>query len=704
VTAFERLHPALQHHIVNSLGFTELRPLQAQALEPVLDGEHVLLVAPTAGGKTEAAFLPVLSRQLTADWAGLSVLYVCPIRALLNNLEQRLSRIAGLVGRRVGLWHGDVGDSARRRLVADPPDVLLTTPESLEVMLVTRRSEKERLFSGVRAVIVDEIHAFAGDDRGWHLLAVLERISRLAGREIQRLGLSATVGNPEALLAWLAGACVGERRVVAPAGSAPDAPADVQVDFVGNLTNAATVVSRLHRGEKRLVFCDSRARAEELASRLREAGVETHVSHSSLSADERRRAEAAFAWGRDCVIVATSTLELGLDVGDLDRVIQIDAPSRVASFLQRLGRTGRRPTSTRNCLFLATTEEALLQALGLVSLWRSGFVEPVVPPARPLHILAQQVMGLALQERGIGRSLWREWIGRMPGFAALATSDVEAVLDRMLACEVLWDEAGLLALGRGGEEAYGRRHFMELFSVFTSPPLFRVLHGREELGQVHQSSFAVKSGQEAVLLLAGRSWLVRHVDWSARVALVEPTELRGRSRWLGTGQPLGFELCRSVRAVLGGAAEPEGASRRARERLAEMRAELGFVAGDGSVLVRGPGERIKWWTFGGLLANAALAHAFEELTGRKAVADNFALTLAEGGGMSGSVEEALASLRESDPAQLAPPIPDEALEELKFSACLPHELARAVLRERVHRPEAVRAVLSEAPRVVTASP
>jgi ATP-dependent Lhr-like helicase len=702
VSGFERLHPALQHHIVNSLGFADLRPLQAQALAPVLDGEHVLLVAPTAGGKTEAAFFPVLSRQLSEGWVGLSVLYVCPIRALLNNLELRLSRYAQLVGRRVALWHGDVGDAARRRIVAEPPDVLLTTPESLEVMLVSRRREKERLFAGVRAVIVDEIHAFAGDDRGWHLLSLLERIGRIAGRELQRLGLSATVGNPEALLDWLAGACAGPRRVVAPPDGAAEVPTDVQVDFAGSLANAATVVSRLHQGDKRLVFCDSRARCEELASLLRQAGVETHVSHSSLSAEARRQAEAAFAWGRDCVIVATSTLELGIDVGDLDRVVQIDAPWRVASFLQRLGRTGRRPGATRNCLFLATTEEALLQALGLVRLWGQGFVEPIEPPALPLHILAQQLMGLTLQERGIGRHLWPEWIGRMPGFATLDPADVAGVIDFMLARGILWDEQGLLAIGRGGEEAYGRRHFMELFSVFTSAPLFTVLHGRDELGQVHQSSFVVASGQEPVLLLAGRSWLVTQVDWAARVAHVQPTDLKGRSRWLGTGQPLHFALCQGIRGVLAADGPPAGASRRARERLDELRAELSWVRGEGTVLARETGARLKWWTFGGLLANAALARGFEELTGRKAVADNFALTLPADAGTD-AVLDALRRLRERDPATLVPPIPDQALDELKFSDCLPPALARRTLEARVHRPGDIARLLAQPLRVVNSA-
>lgn len=200
MTPFDRLHPALQHHIVNSLGWSSLRPLQETAIEPLLAGEHALLLAPTAGGKTEAAFFPLLSRMMTEGWPPLSLLYVCPLRALLNNLESRLYHYCSVVGRRVALWHGDIGDTARRRILSDPPDCLLTTPESLEVMLISRRTDKARLFANLRSVIVDEIHAFAGDDRGWHLLSVLERITRLAGRELQRVGLSATVGNPDQLL------------------------------------------------------------------------------------------------------------------------------------------------------------------------------------------------------------------------------------------------------------------------------------------------------------------------------------------------------------------------------------------------------------------------------------------------------------------------------------------------------------------------
>ena len=217
--------------------------------------------------------LPLLSLMAMRDWQGVSVLYVCPLRALLNNLQPRLHQYSQWLGRSTAVWHGDVGQPARQAILRDRPDVLLTTPESLEAMLVSTKVDPRVLFSGLRAVVIDEVHAFAGDDRGWHLLAVLERLSRLAGRDLQRIGLSATVGNPDELIAWLQGSFVRRRRsVVAPELPKPASSPDVTVDFVGSLGNAAKVIAALHAGEKRLVFVDSRRRAEEARSRITRAG------------------------------------------------------------------------------------------------------------------------------------------------------------------------------------------------------------------------------------------------------------------------------------------------------------------------------------------------------------------------------------------------------------------------------------------------
>ena len=693
--AFERLHPALQHHIVNSLGWQSLRPLQAQAVGPVLEGDHALLLAPTAGGKTEAAVFPLLSRMLTERWGGLSVLYVCPIKALLNNIEPRLRAYATLIGRRVGLWHGDVGASRRLAVMREPPDLLLTTPESIEVMLVSRRSEPRALFRDLQAVVVDELHAFAGDDRGWHLLAVLERVRRLAGREIQRLGLSATVANPEALVEWLAPAVSRPRRVIAPAGAAAGT-ATVHLDHVGSVRNAAKVLSALHRGEKRLVFCDSRARVEALAAELRQAGTETFVSHSSLGADERRRSEEAFAQGTDCVIVATSTLELGLDVGDLDRVVQIDAPATVASFLQRLGRTGRRPGTTRNGLLLATSDDGFLRAAGVLRLWLDGYVEPVVPPPEPFHIFAQQILALALQEGRVGRSTWREWLGGMPAFRTMARGHLREIVDFMLTSGVLHEDGGMLSMGVEGERTFGRRHFMELMSVFTSEPLFSVLHGRSELGLVHPLSFQLRRDGPVVLSLAGRSWEVSHVDWERRRAYVKAAREPGRSRWIGSGIALHFELCRAVRRVLTEGRLDVELTRRASARLDGIRDDFSWIDATGTAVVRDPAGAARWWTFAGLRANTTLGQLIGPLRQSRSREENLAIRLADGA----TVEDLKSRLGDADATGNVVPVTDAAVDSLKFSACLPRELAVRALRARGSDPGAVRACRGEPIRQV----
>ena len=483
---FPALHPLLQHHVVNSLGWPGLRPLQEESVRPLIAGEDALLLAPTAGGKTEAAVFPVLTRMAHEDWAGLTVLYVTPLKALLNNLAVRLVDYTAWMGRRVEVWHGDVGESARRAIRADPPDILLTTPESIEAMLASTKTDHRTLFANLRTVVIDEVHAFAGDDRGWHLSAVLSRLEHLVGRPLQRIGMSATVGNPQDLLQWLQGGVDGRAgRVIAPGVAVGEAvrpvagDADIVVDAVDTLDSAAVLLSKLYRGQKRLVFVDSRRQAEELASMLRGFDVDVYLSHSSLSAEERRRSELAFAEARDCVIVATSTLELGIDIGDLDRMIQIGAPTTVSSFLQRLGRTGRRAGTVRNCLFIATEPRHLLRTLGLLHAWSSGYVEPVVPPPVPLHLVAQQIMAAMLQEGALPRYGWQDrWAATPLMQVDTLVRPAELIVDFLVERGYLNIDGGAMFLGPDAESVFGRRHFMDLLTTFAMPREFTVLAGR----------------------------------------------------------------------------------------------------------------------------------------------------------------------------------------------------------------------------------
>jgi len=700
VSHFEQLHPAVQHHVVNSLGWRQLRPFQEEVIPSILDGKHIIVLAPTAGGKTEAAFLPIASRMLSEDWRGLSVLYICPIKALLNNLDIRLQRYCTLLGRRSTLWHGDVTTTARRHILRDPPDCLLTTPESLELMLVSPNVDARALFSELRVVVVDEIHAFAGDDRGWHLLSVLERITRLAGRELQRIGLSATVGNPDALLDWLAGSCTGERIVYKPEGIVGD-QADVQLDYVGSLTNAAVVISRLHRGEKRLVFVDSRARAEQLGSELRQLGVTAFVTHSSLSQDQRRQAEDAFASRDDCAIVATSVLELGVDVGDLDRVIQIDSPPTVSSFLQRMGRTGRRTGTSRNCLFLETREEALIQAAGLIDLWSEGYVEPVTPPPEPYHVLAQQLMALVLQESGVGRSTWLEWVRGVPAFAQMPSQSIQEIVDWMFHQDILWEEEGILGIGRKGEETFGRRHFLELLSVFLSPPLFTVVHGRQEVGFVDELTFLGKQEGPRVLLLGGRAWRVRHIDWQRKVAHVEVSDERGRTRWQGESRGLSFPLSQSIKHVLAGDDQRDCWSRRAVDQIASVRQDYPWLDHGSTAVVAIPNEVARWWTFAGAGANATFASALARATHSKVEHNSFALTF-EPRVKLGDIERDIEELQQQDVSQEQPEVDERAIEGVKFSECLPAPIVVSMLQRRLVDPVGVNAILQSPIRFISA--
>lgn len=673
--AFGSLHPGVQYHLANTLRWNGLRPTQAAAVQPVLAGSDALVLAPTAGGKTEAAMFPLLSRMASEDWQGLSVLYVCPLRALLNNMQPRVHGYCQWLGRSAAVWHGDVSQPQRQRILAERPDVLLTTPESLEAMLVSTKVEPAVLFSGLRAVVIDEIHAFARDDRGWHLLAVLERLSRVAGQPLQRIGLSATVGNPGELLAWLQGSFHARpSTVVAPAAEAPAAP-DITVDYVGSIANAATVIASLHAGEKRLVFVDSRRQAEELGSALREAGIETYISHSSLSAAERRRSEAAFADARDTVIVATSTLELGIDVGDLDRVIQINSTRTVASFLQRLGRTGRRQGSSSNCLFLCLDDEAVLLAAGMLQQWSNGWVEPITPPPHPRHIAAQQLMALCLQQHRIAAGEWSSSWGDLPVF----DSSAPAILDHLVAEGYFETDGPFLHIGPEAERRFGRRYFSDLTAVFTAPPEFVVLAGRVEVGSIGTDLLTESVDGPRVLLLGGRSWKVTHVDWERRRCFVEPADGGGKAKWSGVPGGLSYDVTRGMREVLLGASPAAVTfTGRASKVLAELRAGFADTVTDDRLIVMLPSDSAgRWWTWAGTGANRTLQASLPTVVDPRQRIDEKSIRLLPGVTVT-EFSAALAAIKWRDPE-----VDANALRGLKFSAALPQELAAQTLQERL---------------------
>jgi len=695
--AIDRLSPAVRYQIANGLGWSGLRPVQALSTEAVLDGANCVVLAPTAGGKTEAAFLPLLSKMDVEDWRNVSVLYVAPIRALLNNQEARLTKLTGLIGRRAGKWHGDVKEPARKRLIDDPPDVLAITPESLEAMLLSTRTPARRFLAHVRAVVIDEVHAFAGDDRGAHLVSLLERIARIAETDIQRIGLSATVGDPDVIVEWLSGSSMRPQRVVDP-GSARKSP-ELHLDFVGTLDNAALLIDRLYPGTRRLVFVDSRRRVEELGHRLSQRGVDVYLSHSSLALSERTAAEKAFEEGTNCVIVATSALELGIDVGDLDHVIQIDAPSSVSSFLQRMGRTGRRAGSTANCTFLATDGDSLLRAAAIIDLFRNGYVEPAAPSTWTPHVLAHQAIALSMQEQGSASHGWWSWLEGCAAYRDVSAEERESIVRHMVDNDILVDADARLALGARGERLYGARNFLELYAVFSTPRVLRVLHGQSEVGVVDASFLQDKEHKVPNFVLAGRPWRIVGVDWKGGTCSVEPAEAGSYPRWFGLPMSLERSLCQAMRRVLTSEETDLSWSKRAITALEAQRESHAFLDDGPLPLEEDPDGRCRWWTFGGGAGNRVLAGLLELELGERVSPGNTFITFS-----NGAAESAVGIRRAIDLLAARALTWDGAARLVdsnqrsrvsKFQPCLPPEIEYGLIARETMNVDDANATLAE---------
>lgn len=685
MAGIERLHPHLQHAITHDLGWRSLHPVQELTIDAVLDGCNSVVLAPTAGGKTEACIFPVLSQILTDETVPIAALYVCPIRALLNNLEPRIEHYARMVGLDAFKWHGDVASTKKIRFRRDPAHILLTTPESLEVLLILHGPEAATLFKNLRVVIVDEVHAFAADDRGAHLASVLERLSRFCGRDIQRIGLSATVGNPQVIGQWLQGSSDRPFRLVDPIRQKPER--ELRVDSCDDIAGAAPEIARLAQGRKSLVFVESRSKAERVAHAMADSGAEVFVHHSSISRADRALAEQQFSGGTNTTLVCTSTMELGIDVGDLDQVIQVDAPSSVASFLQRIGRTGRRPGRPQNCSFFCLSPESLLQAVALLRLAERGSVEDVRPASHAMHILAHQIMALLLQEEGISRHRLLAWVNSAYPFSSVREEHLQELVGTMLERGILHESEGRLSLGQRGEQLYGRKNFFDLYGVFTTPPVMRVIDGKEEVGYV-QAQFVVMHDRDKGPLtfrLAGRAWQVVQIEWSKAILRVRPSDDPARvPNWLGLPMVLSATLCQAMKEVLVQPG-PEDAwlTPRAAKELAALREGYTSLLEPGSAPVEEQGDGAQWHTFAGGAVNRLLAAALGDRTNKEWVVGNLSVRCKDV--TLSHAMEAVGGLLSLDWDQLAAAAARRMARGMisKFQPCLPESAEDRLLAERL---------------------
>jgi ATP-dependent Lhr-like helicase len=370
------------------------------------------------------------------------------------------------------------------------------------------------------------------------------------------------------------------------------------------------------------------------------------VHHSSVSLEERELAEERFQRGGDASIVCTSTLELGIDVGDLDLVFQTNAPSTVSSFLQRMGRTGRRAGTVANTTFFCDDPESVLQAVALIELAREGFVESARAQTRCWPVLVHQMLAMTLQFGGVTRENFWLQLSRVPDLKDVSRAEFDEVVDFMLRHDFLFETSGLLTMGDRAERMYGKKNFLELYAVFSSPVHYRVFtQGGKEIGYLDQSFVDSLVEEMTSFLLGGRAWLVHHIDHKQRSVTVVAAPRGKKPSWGGFAPKLlGFELCQRIRRLMVEESEHPYLSDDARTTVQGYRDDFGeLLRRTGHAIQRDDGNA-RWWTFAGGQINHTLKYALAETTGWKIIADNWHLRIEGEGITHGTVEEAILAI------------------------------------------------------------
>ncbi len=575
---------------IYSHGWKELRDIQLESAKIIFETEgNLLLSSSTASGKTEAAFFPIvadiISHPETSE--SVSVLYIAPLKSLINDQFYRLEEVLEMSGIRLTHWHGDVSASHKNKLLNNPEGILQITPESLESMLMNRSNDLTRIFGSLRYVVIDEIHSLISADRGNQVLCQLSRISRLIGYSPRRIGLSATVGDLKLACEWL-GAGSG-RETYAPAlkkeslkwrlglehfyiqnpNEIQTCPELVTTDESVRGSRAALdagfefLYDNLH-GKKALVFSNSREETEYVTATLRQIAKSRgerdvfYIHHGNLSASLREDAERRMKDEsiKDAVTCATVTLELGIDIGRLDRVCQMGSPTTVSGFLQRLGRSGRRgnppemvmvyreDTPLPNATLPEILPWELLRGIAIIELYSSErFIEPPILKKMPLSLIFHQTLSVLASSGELTPKALAEKVLSMPPFVNVPKETYRAMLVSMVNSDYLeLTEMKGLIIGIKGEKLINSFKF---YAVFKDSEDYTVRCESEEVGTI---TTPPPVGDR--FALAGRVWEVKEVDVARRLVYVKAVEGKMEISWPGDSGEIHTRLLEAMREVL----------------------------------------------------------------------------------------------------------------------------------------------------------
>jgi ATP-dependent Lhr-like helicase len=543
---------------IRKRGFAELSEIQNLAFPLAGSGKNLLMIAPTGTGKTEGAMIPVFDGMLKGPAAGFTAIYITPLRSLNRDMLQRLSWWCHELGITVGVRHGDTTSTERRKQALSPPELLITTPETLQALFMGKVLRKH--LRNVRYVIVDEIHELSGSKRGAQLSVALERLVQYSG-EFQRLGLSATVGNPDEVGRFLCGNRDFEEVVVDVSKNL-----EISVEFAGDQfeRQAQWISEAIDRHGSTLIFVNTRVTAEALGHQLFSRG-DVEVHHGSLSRDVRIDAEERFKAGQIKGLICTSSMELGIDIGHIEHVIQFGSPREVSRLVQRIGRAGHSLHETSRGTILALGFDDLLESLVIARRAKAGEVEGVNPPRNPADVLANQVAGMAVEYGRITRKQISDILSRSYTFSGAGPLLDEVCVQMAEHRLIRTDGDTIITTIRA------RRYMAANLSMIHDEKKVAVFDmvSRRTVGTLDESFVVGSVYTGAVFITKGQLWRV--LDLEEGKIIVEPARMvKGElPSWEGEQIPVPFVVAREV-----------GALRRTRNfRSYDTRHESGMFAG-----------------------------------------------------------------------------------------------------------------------------
>jgi len=522
---------------IRDKGWEQLRPIQTAAITKILaSDDNFILASRTASGKTEAAFLPILSKVNFND-SGVQVLYISPLIALINDQFYRIEELCKNLDVTVTKWHGEANKTLKERLIKQPNGIVLITPESLEAMFVNKPYNVKQLFSNLKYVVIDEIHSFIGTDRGIQLKSILSRLQKVNSKSFSIVGLSATIGDYDEAKKFTGDEL---KTKVLLDRTAKEINALFRYFKNKNEELPLELLKDLYietKDNKVLIFPNSRGRAEEVAVKLRKIsdrvkGHPNYFSHHSSVDREVREYVEYFAKSnnrQNFCISCTSTLELGIDIGTVDEVVQIDATHSIASLIQRVGRSGRKEGESSNLYLYATNEWSLLQSIACWLLYKEGFIEPPQKNEKPYDILVHQALSITKGHSGIRLTELINQLKENAAFKQIELSEIDEILKHLIEIDFLEKLQHEVIIGVEGEKVVNSRDF---YSVFKTEENFKVVNAGNTIGEI---PFSPQIIEDENILLSAKIWKIKFVDHKAKKIEVIPTKDGKKPMFFGGG-------------------------------------------------------------------------------------------------------------------------------------------------------------------------